>query len=173
MRKHLTRLIALSLALGASAANATYISETWHDQYHTKQLLNKKNSEAHWTFNIKRDGFRPGMDYVVYYGITLYVEDDEKKDKREIAIFDQPGKAGDVKFKVDMGPAFAGMSLRGFYKINSKGKLRVSLYRKKGDFWFNGASLWAKGFTKIPAPGTFALVVLGLLGLAARRKLNA
>lgn len=159
------------LLLTAGFANATLV--TWHDSYNTKQFMNRHNDYVSWTWNIKNDGFMPGSDWVLNYGIKLYFKDD--RDRRlEWAFFDQPGIFGDRFFEVDSGALGVGASIAGVLSLNANGMLSTSLTRVAGDFYFFGGDLWAKGKNHdVPEPGLLSLFALGLLGLGRARRFKA
>ena len=158
------RIIAAAALLGMSSMVAA-VPMTWEDSYSpgpVKMSASGNNYES-WTFDITDDGFNPGSDLVLNYGINLKFRDDSYFDWAEYVYFDQPGLTGDRYFEVDTGNETAGASFFGLISINLDGMLDVALTATKGDFWFKGATLDAYGKSyaeNVPEPGTLVLSLI-------------
>jgi hypothetical protein len=115
-------------------------------------------------------GFDPGYDHIDSYGLRIGLRDDCDRYKSEWALIDLPGFLTDKTYEVDYFDKNIGMSLAGWFQLNSFGKLDVTIKALCGDFYFDYSYLCAKGCDNpVPIPATAVLFGSGILGLVGIR----
>ena len=170
--KQLFTLIFLSFITMASQAVPMQWSESldFGDVYFSG---GKKGGVKSYTYthDIKNDGFLPGQDIVWDYDLSINLFDDQRRDKKEVALIDQPGFWGDEAVEVSFDDVELGVSFWGLYSINKNGLLEITINRLKGDFILGGSTIVAMGKTvKVPEPTPFILFSLAIVGLALVRR---
>lgn len=156
--KSLKILLAGLTLLCAQAFAAPY---TWTDTVDPADRLITPFSPYVFNFNINDglNGFRPGLDSISEYFVTIDLYDDGSDPfyaRAEFAIVNLPGVTGDSGFfelsggeELDNG----GYSILGWFELNYLGILTVAIQSLYGDFYFGSASLTAQGDVAPPIPG--------------------
>jgi PEP-CTERM motif len=136
-----------------------------------------------WTHDLTTVGFNPGSDLITNFTLTVNILDD-KSDKglatAEWAFVDLPGIVADAVWTSPIGSNSTGTSLLGAFSLNANGLLSVTVSATNAflvfpsDFMLASSTLTANGYdapsSNVPEPGALALVGLGLVGVALRRR---
>jgi hypothetical protein len=189
-------VIAVLLAFGGTAMacstgdKSCNPSAVWTDTYDPNPNIFLSSTpekgavaSTSFTFNIAKgtDPFIPGTDTVKSYTIYLDFADDCDWAKEQAAI-----TADNVTYDTTSTVYFCLDSVINpdtisYYKsittLNSNGKLTVQISALVGDFYFDDATLTAKGIDndcpkQLPEPATMLLLGLGLMGVAIIAKKN-
>lgn len=182
------RLFALAmLAVGfTTSAHADLISATWTDSANlgpNGHYIGNRDSYT-YTHNITDNGFRPTIDVLQSFRLSINLADDRDSiwDLFEIASVDLPGVLGDDGWITNFdlgGEEYGGWSIQGLAQLSNTGMLSVTVSSLLGDFILAGSTLTANGLhetgssTSVPEPGALGLLGVGLLGMAVsmrRRK---
>jgi PEP-CTERM motif len=129
-----------------------------------------------WTHDLTTVGFAPGSDFITSFSLTVNIKDDKSDGflSSEWAFADLPGLLADGIWLSPIGSNSTGTSLLGAFQLNLNGTLQVTVSSLLGDFLLASSSLTANGFdgpsSDVPEPGALALVGLGLMGVALRRR---
>ncbi|WP_207308812.1 PEP-CTERM sorting domain-containing protein [Marinobacter caseinilyticus] len=157
-------LVLVGLMLTFSSATAGVIVDTVY-QYEKVNW----GSQYSYTHNLIDEGFTPGTAISGDLKVSIYDDYDPWYDfLPEVILFVIE------EFDFDSG----GISLSSFYgalevtalaAINADGMLDVTVKSILGDFYL-GKSVLTVVTEEVPAPGTLALLGLGILGLAFQRR---
>ncbi|MEL6470944.1 MAG: PEP-CTERM sorting domain-containing protein [Cyanobacteria bacterium J06623_4] len=165
----------VALTVGSSVQAATFQSASWTDNISDINKKLKKGQSHSYSHDITDDGF-DGLPHEIVFGYKLGIElaDDFDPFRREVALIDLPGFAGDRVYEVDAGTYFGGTSLAALFQINTAGVLDVTVKSKKGDFKLLSSYLTAYGKEKVkavPEPATvLGFVMFGLIGASGAVK---
>jgi hypothetical protein len=182
-------LVLLIVSMGfATAARAEFIPATWTDTMSFGVTLSDASAATKrvtYTHDITDHGFRPLVDEVDNFALSLWLTDDDnvandgdtaRVDLNFLGLGLLGGDFQTTSFGL-VGAEFGGWALLGWAQLNVFGTLTVTLSAWSGDFNLLGSQLTAYGSrqTTVPEPGTLALLGIGLLGMALslrRRPLN-
>ena len=150
------KVLLASLALICSQAFAA--PYTWTDTVDPGDRLITPLSPFIFNFNITDgiDGFRPGLDSISEYFVTIDLYDDGSDPfwaRTEFAIVNLPGTTGDSGFFELSGEEGGGYSILGWFELNYLGILTVAIQSLYGDFYFGSGTLTAEGDVVPPTPG--------------------
>jgi hypothetical protein len=160
----------------ATAARADYIPATWTDSLSFSGVTLGGTSRLTYTHDVTDNGFRPLVDKIESFDLTLSLADDQASDGAERAQIDlnflgwnliEGGNFQTSSFGL-VGTEFGGWSILGLIQLNLFGTLTVTISSVYGDFNLLGSQLTAYGKrqTTVPEPTTLALLGIGLLGMA-------
>lgn len=181
-RKLVKPALTAALLLGLSSlAHASLIPASWSESLTFNQQIPPAYTYSH---DLGNDGFRPFVDVILDYDLSIDLYDDGGfLDRFEIAVVDVPGILGDRYFFTGLdGEEGSGTSLLGFLELNVFGTLTVTIDSVEidpifgrsyvGDFILGSSTLTADGLSRIPEPGSLALLGIGLAcaGLLRRRR---
>jgi hypothetical protein len=181
----LNRFFALVLlAVGFStAARADYIPATWTDSLNVGSGIYIGDTQSHtYTHDLRGDGFRPLMDWVTSFHLSIDLADTNGElELPAMAFIDLPDDFSDgyvANFGLS-GEEFGGWSVLGLLELNLVGTLTVTISSIMGDFNLVGSTLTARGIAyttaSVPEPGVLGLLGVGLMGMAfsMRRRKSA
>lgn len=165
----------------SSLAHANLIPASWSESRTFNQQIPPAYTYSH---DLSTDGFRPLVDVILDYELSIDLYDDGGfLDRFEIAVVDVPGILGDRYFFTGLGgEEGSGTSLLGFLELNFLGTLTITIDSVEidplfgrsyiGDFILGSSTLTADGLSRIPEPGSLALLGIGLAcaGLLRRRR---
>lgn len=167
----------------AGSANAAFVPATWTDTIGGSHYIGAGSSYSyqHNITDPSSGGFAPLNDFITSFSLAIDLYDDKRDGwfEYEIAEIDIAGGLPDG-YVTSFGfgnDAYTGWSLTGLIQLNALGTLNVTVtsicaWLVCSDFVLGTSSLVARGYSKVPEPGTIALLGLGLLGIGlGRRKL--
>jgi hypothetical protein len=175
------KLLVAGLALVCGQAFAA--PYTWTDTVDPVDRLITPLTPYIFNFNITDglNGYRPGLDSITEYTVTIDLYDDSSDPfwaRAEFAIVNLPGIGGDSGFFDLSGEEFGGNSLLGWFELDTFGYLTVAIQSLTGDFYFGSGTLNAEGDVapdsgnEVPEPGSMLLLgaALTAAALATRRR---
>lgn len=178
MKFEMKRLFALILlAAGfASSAHASYVPVTWNDSADLGNGVYIGSGRSYtYTHDLNDNGFRPSLDWIEQFDLSINLEDDSTKDGFELALVNVPGildagSTNDFNFNFSASIDEFGGSILGLLQLNIFGTLTVTISSLWGDFNLISSELTAQGVshtsTNVPEPGALGLLGVGLLGMA-------
>lgn len=178
------KLALASLVLVCGQALA--VPYLWTDTVNPEDRLITPTSPFEFNFDIT-DGlnaFRPGVDSINEYFVSINLYDDGDRYSAEFALVNLPGIVGDRGFFDLTHTESGGFSILGWYELNTYGILSVVIQSLGGDFYFGDGTLYAAGdiiptvtqppSAEVPEPGGMLLLGAALTAAAfatRRRKL--
>jgi len=162
-------MLAIVLTLsGMSLASAAAV--TYTDIYDANGILLSNyggTPSDSWIFDITDDGFDPALEVITLATVSLNLRDDIGKKYKydkwwEFARLSSGNTVIDT-WEVDTGTEV--IMLTSLIQLNATGMLSMTLEAKKGDFYFDLATLDVKA-SPVPVPAAVWLFGSGLISLA-------
>jgi len=166
LKKILAIFCATLFVLGVAGAAMAIPYTDFYDAGNYYMDPRGTNSSVSWTFDITPE-FNPEIQDVTSAFVTLGLSDDSW-DWFERAVLD----VGTNKFRWEVDTGDVSFSITSLITLSDYGTVDANLRSRRGDFYFNTATLFAEGTDPIPntahaaEPAAMFMFGSGLIGVA-------
>ena len=170
MKKLLVISCAMLLVFGVAGAASAIPYTDLYDAGGYYMDPRGSNSSFSWIFDITDDGFIPETQDVTSALVILYLSDDSRWDWFERAVLD----VGENRFRWEVDSGDISFTITSLITLSEYGTVDATFRSRRGDFYFNTATLFAEGTepntnpnsAHASEPASMFMFGTGLIGVA-------